>query len=228
MRSRVRAVDAPVGPAALVRPSDSTSTSILSAGRLAWLLVALLLALPALAVWPQHVLALPVLGWTAAVPWAEPWRWWSAAWPHLSLAHLLANLAGWSIVLAFGWVADLPRRAAWAWALAWPLTHVALLGQPGLALYAGMSGVLHAGVAVAAYAVWRRALAREAGLALAVLAGLALKVALEWWADPAQPGALHLVASVGLTTVPRAHLSGMLTGLACAALICRAGPASPR
>jgi rhomboid family GlyGly-CTERM serine protease len=198
-----------------------TSTSILSGGRVAWVLVGLLLALPSLAVWPQHVLALQVLGWSAAVPWAEPWRWWSAAWPHLSMAHLLANLAGCLVVLAFGWVADLPRQAAWAWALAWPFTHVALAGQPGLSLYGGMSGALHAGVAVAAYAVWRRALPRESGLALAVLAGLVLKVVLEWWADPAQPGALQLVASVGLTTVPRAHAAGTLIGLVCAALICR-------
>jgi hypothetical protein len=192
-------------------------------GRAAWWLVGLLLAGPSLLLWPQHHLALLVLGWSAAAPWSEPWRWWSAAWPHLSALHLGANLAGCGVVLALGHVAALPRQAAWAWALAWPLTHLALAGQAGLALYGGLSGVLHAGVAVAATTIVLRARRGEVLIALAVLAGLATKLAFEWWADPAAPGALLAPAGWGITVVPRAHLAGALAGMACALLLYRPG-----
>ena len=43
--------------------------------------------------------------------------------------------------------------AALAWALAWPLTHLALLAEPALLRYGGLSGVLRAGAAVAAVAL---------------------------------------------------------------------------
>jgi hypothetical protein len=189
-------------------------------GRLAWLTVGLLLVLPSLLLWPPHRLALQVLGWRADLAWSEPWRCWSAAWPHLNTLHLAANLAGAALVLALGWVAALPRRAAWAWALAWPLTHLALAAQAGLTSYVGMSGVLHAGVAVAAGALWWRGRPREARIALAVLAGLGVKLALEWWADPGAPGALLHPPGWGMAVVPLAHVAGALAGLACAALLC--------
>ncbi|MFM2068026.1 MAG: rhombosortase [Pseudomonadota bacterium] len=198
-------------------------------GRLAWLVVGLLLAAPSLLLRPGHGLALAVLGWHAGTVWSEPWRCWSAAWPHLNGLHLAANLAGCAVVLALGWVAALPRRAAWAWALAWPLTHLALGLQPGgLLSYAGMSGVLHAGVAVAGLAICLRRRPGEVHIALAVLAGLALKLVLEWWADPAAPGALLHPPGWDLSVVPLAHVAGALAGLACAALLCRPGrvPAS--
>jgi rhomboid family GlyGly-CTERM serine protease len=190
----------------------------------AWLVVGLWLALPSLLVWPQHRLALQVLGWSAAAPWSDPWRWWSAAWPHLNAQHLLANLVGCGVVMALGWVADLPRRAAWAWLLAWPLTHLALAGQPGLALYGGLSGVLHAGVAVAASAVLLRRQRGESAIAAAVLAGLGVKLALEWWAEPGSPGALTHPPGWDMAVVPRAHLTGALAGLVCGVALCRRAP----
>ena len=192
-------------------------------GRVAWAIVGLWLALPSLMLWPERRLALQVLGWSAAAPWSEPWRWWSAAWPHLNAMHLGANLAGCVVVMALGWVADLPRRAAWAWLLAWPLTHLALAGQAGLSLYGGMSGVLHAGVAVAACAVLLRGQRGETSIAAAVLAGLAIKLALEWWAVPASPGALTHPPGWAMAVVPRAHLAGALAGLACCLALCRRG-----
>ncbi|MBK6853348.1 MAG: hypothetical protein IPG93_17660 [Burkholderiales bacterium] len=192
-------------------------------GRAAWVIVGLWLALPSLMLWPQHRLALQVLGWSAATPWSEPWRWWSAAWAHLNTMHLGANLAGCVVVMTLGWVADLPRRAAWAWLLAWPLTHLALAGQPGLALYGGMSGVLHAGVSVAACAVLLRGHRGETIIAAAVLAGLAIKLALEWWAVPGSPGALTHPPGWAMAVVPRAHLTGAVAGLLCCLALCRRG-----
>ncbi len=63
--------------------------------------------------------------------------------------------------------------------MAWPLTQLGLLLQPSLLHYGGLSGVLHAGVVIAALGL----LQRESGLRRAVgwliLGGVALKVGME-------------------------------------------------
>ncbi|HSI59369.1 MAG TPA: hypothetical protein VLA16_17535, partial [Ideonella sp.] len=93
--------------------------------------------------------------WQPALAWREPWRWWTAAGVHWSAAHLAMNLAGCGVLALLGWRGGLGLRAAAAWALAWPLTQLALLAQPALLHYGGLSGVLHAGVAVVACHLWR-------------------------------------------------------------------------
>lgn len=152
------------------------------------------------------------LDWQPALAWTEPWRWITAAFVHWSPLHLGANLAGAAVVAAFGWTAALPARAALAWALAWPLTHGALLMQPALAHYGGLSGVLHAGVAVAATAVASQEAGRRRRIGLAVLAGLALKIILERpWAGP-----LSYPQGWDIAVAPLAHAGGALAGVACA------------
>jgi rhomboid family GlyGly-CTERM serine protease len=165
------------------------------------------------------------LDWQAALAWREPWRWWTAALVHLSSLHLGANLAGCIVVGAFGWAARLPRLWVGAWIGAWPVTHLALLAVPGLARYGGLSGLLHAGVAVAAVGTvctaGARARARQIGVA--VLAGLAVKVLAEQpWA-----GAVQHWPGWDIPIVPAAHAAGALAGLACGLVACattRAGP----
>lgn len=159
----------------------------------------------------------PALNWQAAHA-LQPWRWVTAALVHLNGAHLAANLAGALVVAALGWVARLPTATALAWAAAWPLTQAVLVLHPGLQAYAGLSGVLHAGVAVAA--VWLLA-TRAAGRAprarwigLAVLAGLALKVVLE---QPWGP-ALRPLPGWGFAVAPAAHAAGAVVGAACAVI----------
>jgi hypothetical protein len=80
---------------------------------------------------------------------------------------------------ALGWAARLPTAAAAAWLAAWPLLHLGLLLRPALAHYGGLSGVLHAGVAVAT--LWLVVQARGARRAVGamVATGLVAKVALE-------------------------------------------------
>lgn len=102
-----------------------------------------------------------------------------------------------------------------AWALAWPLTHLGLLAQPALAHYGGLSGVLHAGVAVVALGlclqdtVWSRAVGAS------LLAGLVVKLALEApWDGPLRHSPVWDFA-----VAPGAHLSGSLMGLLGAALL---------
>jgi rhomboid family GlyGly-CTERM serine protease len=186
--------------------------------RHAWLGVGGLLVLPSLVIAPHPGLARMALAWVPALVWSEPWRMWSAAWVHLSMRHLLANLAGAALLLLLGWVVRLPREAAWAWALAWPLTHLGLGLAPELLRYGGLSGVLHAGVAVAAVALVREpALCRDRVLGSLLLAGLCAKVLGERaWAHT-------LVTPPGwdIAVAPLAHASGTVCGTLAALVLLR-------
>lgn len=159
-------------------------------------------------------LAAPVdaLQWQAGS--REIWRWWTAAFAHLSTAHLWANLAGCAVVGAFGAAARLDRRWALAWATAWPVTHAGLGLVPGLQAYAGLSAVLHAGVAVAALALAATAQGRVRAIGGAVLAGTLAKVALErpW------EGAVQAVPGWDFPVAVGAHAVGVVCGLGCAAV----------
>lgn len=155
------------------------------------------------------------LDWQPARWPAEPWRAFTAAFVHGSDRHLAANLAGCAAVAAFGWAARVPMRALAAWALAWPLTHGALLAQPALAHYGGLSGLLHAGVAIPALLLARDAAGWRRLVGLAVLAGLALKVIGERpWAGPL----LH-AAGWDIAIAPLAHAAGAVAGVIAAALV---------
>jgi rhomboid family GlyGly-CTERM serine protease len=152
------------------------------------------------------------LDWQPALAFVEPWRSVSAAGVHYSAAHLVANLAGAGVVAALGAVARISSQASWAWAAAWPLTHCGLLLDPQLAHYGGMSGVLHAGVAVAAlHLVVTARDSRRRGIGAAIGAGLLLKIGFEFPWSPAtfQPG-------LGIMVAPLAHASGVAAGLLCA------------
>ncbi|MFM2053781.1 MAG: rhombosortase [Pseudomonadota bacterium] len=174
-------------------------------GRRAWAGVSLLLLVPAMLIEPAQAMARMALAWDATRVAAEPWRCWSAAWVHLSALHLGANLAGGVLVLLLGWLARPPRDAAWAWALAWPLTHLGLLALPQVVRYAGMSGVLHAGVAVMAVTLvgcGRDRVERVVGAL--VLVGLAAKLAAEpsWSLGAVRPDGWDIAV------VPAAHAIG--------------------
>lgn len=206
-------------------------------GLQAWLALCALAAAGSVAAW-----ALPAawLDWQPALAWRQPWRWWTGAFVHWSPLHLAGNLAGCAVLAAFGAAARLPPRAALAWALAWPLTQGGLLLQPALAHYGGLSGVLHAGVAVAAVqllcapsaapdrigAPARRWRAGPRPIGAAVLGGLVLKLLLERpWA-----GALMQPAGWDIAVAPLAHATGTAAGTACALLLAwaarRPGPAA--
>lgn len=179
----------------------------------AWAALAALLAAGAAAAW---FLPAVWLDWQPGRI-AEAWRWWTAAFVHWSALHLGANLLGCAIVGAFGVRGRVPARAALAWLLAWPLTHAALLLQPGLLHYGGLSGVLHAGVAVAALWIARAEHGRPQAVALAVLGGLVVKVLLErpW------EGALTHPAGWDIAVAPLAHAAGALAGAAMVLLLQR-------
>jgi rhomboid family GlyGly-CTERM serine protease len=164
-----------------------------------------------------------LLDWQPALAASEPWRALTAIWVHWSPRHLAANLLGVAVVAALGWRARLPARATAAWALAWPLTQAGLLLRPDLAHYGGLSGVLHAGVAIAAWwLLLQPPVPRGRWVGGAIAVGMTIKLLLEapWGPSlrPAAPGGEWDIA-----VAPIAHASGSVAGLACAAALWAAG-----
>lgn len=154
------------------------------------------------------------LDWQPTLAGAEPWRMLSAVAVHYSAWHLAANLAGVAAVAALGQAARLPWRCTLAWALAWPATQLGLLVQPALLHYGGLSGVLHAGVAVAAvHLLWRARGARRA-IGAALGAGLLVKLIGEtpWGAPLRQP------PDWDIAVAPLGHATGALAGVVCSSV----------
>lgn len=184
----------------------------MSPGARAWATLAALLGVVAVAL--TSLAAPGDIDWQPDLAWREPWRAFSAAGWHLSAMHLGANLLGTAIVGALGVVARVPARFAAAWLVAWPLTQFGLLARPELAHYGGLSGVLHAGVAIVAVHLVAAGLRARRGIGLAILAGLAIKLILE---APWGPAVVH-PAGWDIGIAPAAHLCGTLAGLLCAGL----------
>lgn len=157
------------------------------------------------------------LDWQPANAATEPWRAFTAIFVHWSPQHLGTNLLAAAVVGGYGFAAGVPRRATLAWGLAWPLTHIALAVQPALAHYGGLSGVLHAGVAIVTLwllltsgpgARWRQA------IGLMVATGLVVKLVTEEpWGT-----ALRHSAEWDIAVAPLAHATGAAAGLLCGGL----------
>lgn len=187
----------------------------------AWLALAALLAAGSLLAWWAPAWA---LDWQPALAAAEPWRAFSAAFVHWSPLHLGANLGATAAVAAFGWAAKLPPRAALAWGVAWPLTHVGLLLRPELAHYGGLSGMLHGGVAVVV--LWLLVLERGRRRAIGAMVGVGL-VAKLWLEQPWGP-ALRQAADWDIALAPLAHATGAVAGLLCGGLALALGGVAGR
>jgi rhomboid family GlyGly-CTERM serine protease len=191
----------------------------MDAGSRAWIgLAALLRALAGgvawAAVWAPQGLPPTAIDWQPGLALHEPWRAFSAAALHYSALHLGANLVGCVLVAALGVTAQVPRRMAWAWFGAWPLTQLGLLVQPALLHFGGLSGVLHAGVAVAATHLLVTATGRRRALGAAVLLGAGIKVVSEApWGEP-----LRHMPEWDIAVAPLAHTTGLVAGVLCGLL----------
>ena len=181
----------------------------LNAAQRAWLGLAALLVAGAVFGWP---LERERWDWQPGLIAQQPWRLFSAIAVHYSLAHLAANVIGAALVAALGVSARVTLPMVWAWAAAWPMTHLGLLADPDLTHYGGLSGVLHAGVAVAAWHLLRDGTGARRSIGAAVMFGLIVKVLSEspW-------GGAHPDAALGIVVAPLAHAAGLLAGLLCAA-----------
>ena len=154
------------------------------------------------------------IDWQPALAAREPWRAFSAAALHYSPLHLAANLAGALLVGAFGVAARVPLQSALAWLAAWPLTQFGLWVEPALAHFGGLSGVLHAGVAIVALHLLLTATGRPRLIGAATLVLLCLKVLSESpWGPP-----LHHPAGWDIAVAPLAHATGLAAGLLCGAV----------
>jgi len=173
----------------------------------AWCAVALSLLLGSLLSYALSASA--VLEWQPSLADAQPWRAWSAAFVHYSGLHLIGNLIGLALTAAFGWVSQVPPRAAVAWLMAWPLTHLLFLWLvPELLHYGGLSGVVHAGVAIVIAHLLITGTRGQRLVAAAVLAGLVAKIVSETpWREAVQ----HPEGwDIGIA--PMAHVTGVLSG----------------
>ena len=169
-----------------------------------WLTLCAALAVLSLLAWP---LPREALDWQPARIASQPWRAVTAAFVHWTPIHLAANLAGCAVLALLGWRARLGRREALAGLIALPLTQLGLWLRPELLHYAGLSGVLHALVAIAALSLLQRG-GRERLIGAGILLGLALKLALE---QPFGP-VLRATPGFDFPVAPLAHLSGALAG----------------
>ena len=183
----------------------------------AWAALAALAAALSLLVAATEAAGIPArdaLSWHREAP-GQLWRCWSAAFVHFSALHLGANLAGVALLGALGWQARLPVQAAAAWALAWPLTHTLLWLATQPDHYLGLSGVLHAGVAVAAVTLIVRPGPGWRSLGAALAVGLLVKLVLEapW------RGAVQASADWDFPVAVGAHAAGAAAGAFSAALL---------
>ena len=174
----------------------------------AWTAFAALLALGSLLAWPLPISA---LDWQPA----KPWRAFSAVFVHWSVLHLTANLAGCAVLAWLGSAARLPARCALAWAIAWPLTQLGLLLQPTLLHFGGLSGVLHAGVAVAVVELVARPARRERWIGATIGLGVVVKL----WIEQPFGEPLRQVEGWDIAVVPWSHLCGAVAGLGCGFLL---------
>lgn len=150
-------------------------------------------------------------------PHAPVWTWWSSAWVHLHGAHLLANQLALAAVAVGGWAMRVGGSAVAAWCGAWPLLVAVQPWWPAVQGYAGLSGLLHAGVTVLAVQglCGGTGAAAPRGAALALGAGLSLKLALEaGWREPLAP---H--ATLAMEVVQSAHWAGALCGAGLGAVL---------
>lgn len=169
-----------------------------------WLLLCVAFAALSLLAWP---LPRDALDWQPALLATQPWRAITAAFVHLTPLHLAANLAGCAVLALLGHRAALGRREAMAALIALPQTQLALLLRPDLLRYAGLSGVLHALVAIAALTLLMRR-NRDHLVGAAIALGLVVKLVLEHPLGPA----LRTTPGFDFAVAPFAHLTGAAAG----------------
>lgn len=169
-----------------------------------WLTLCAAFAVLSLLAWP---LPREALDWQPALVPTQPWRALTSAFVHWTPVHLAANLAGCAVIALLGWRASLGPREAIAGLVALPATQLGLLLRPELLRYAGLSGALHALVAIAALSLLVRG-GRERLIGAGILLGLAMKLVLEHPLGPV----LRATPGFDFPVAPFAHLGGALAG----------------
>ncbi|RYX94567.1 MAG: rhomboid family intramembrane serine protease [Comamonadaceae bacterium] len=173
----------------------------------AWPVLCAALALASVAAWFMGPAAAG-LQWDVSSWLHRPWTLWTSAVVHLSAGHLLANLLALGALAILGAALRVGRPAALALLAAWPLGTLALTAWPQVKQYSGLSGLIHAAVAI----LWAHAaITRKAWpLSFVVFAGVLFKLLTEHaWKTP-----IAFDPAWGFNVVYAAHLSGALAGAA--------------
>ena len=176
-----------------------------------WLLLCALHAVASMLLWWTREGTLDAFIWRADGWTAQPWTLWTSAWVHLNTPQLIFNQIALGALTAFAWVIRPNWTCTLAWLLAWPLGQLSLLWWPQIGYAVGLSGVLHAGIAVLAVQLLRQRIAipkaqRWGGLLALVLLG---KLLLErGWAYPVVWDGAH-----DMSVVQAGHLSAAAWGL---------------
>ncbi len=150
--------------------------------------------------------ALHPLAWQPHHALARPWTLWTAAWIHLSWAHLVGNLLALGALAVLGHSIRAGTAAAVALLVAWPLATASLWLWPQVSGYAGLSALIHAAalVLIAQAAIY--SIAKP--LSFVLLAGMGLKLLTERaWQHP-----VVFDPSWGFNVVLASHLGGALAG----------------
>jgi rhomboid family GlyGly-CTERM serine protease len=149
----------------------------------------------------------------------HPWTLWTAPLVHLSAAHALANSFAMAALLAIAALSGgkpLLRRYLIGLLIAWPLSTLSLLLCPEVTSYVGLSGLVHAGIAMLGILLLQGS--RYMGLAL--LLGLAVKL----WQEQAWVQPVVWSADWGFNVVVVAHLYGAGVGLVVGVAMLRLKP----
>ncbi len=184
-------------------------------GTHAWLVLCVMHGVASMLMWWAREPAVLALTWRASDWTSHVWTLWTSAWVHLNTPHLIGNQLALGALTAIGWMLRPPLSAALAWTLSWPLLQVSLVLWPQVAHAVGLSGLLHAGVAVLGLHLLMGAAPRGARpWGATLLGGLLFKVMLErGWYHPVVRS-----ADADLSVVQAAHLTGVVWGVLLGAL----------
>ena len=179
-----------------------------------WLSLCVLHAVASMLVWWMGERLAAWMIWRADDWDDRPWSLWSSAWVHMNTQHLISNQLAVGALAAMAWVLKPGLRASLAWLLTWPVIPLVLPYWPHIGYYAGLSGLIHAAVAVVGvYLVAGRTtvpMARRWGgmLLLGLVTKLLIERAWHWpvvWSD-----------NLGISVVQASHLVGAVAGMVAA------------
>ena len=196
------------GPAACWADGWGTRPDRLN-GLKAWTTFCGVLAVASIAAWAGAPASATLLQWDSALWLRQPWTLWTASVAHLSTWHLLANLLTLGALAVLGSSLGAGQAATRALIVAWPLVTLTLLAWPAVRQYCGLSGLIHAAIAVLwAHAVVHR---RAYPLSFVLFVGMGIKLLGEHaWLTP-----VSFDTSWGFNVVYASHLGGTLVGGVC-------------
>lgn len=175
-----------------------------------WLVLCALHGVMSMLVWWARGDVVDALTWQSDNWTQRPWTLWTSSWVHMNTPHLIGNQVALGALTALAWVVRPTLGCALAWLLAWPLLQISLSLWPQIGYAVGLSGLLHAGIAVAAVQLLLGRIAVPQAQRWGVLLSLGLLAKLfveQAWFYP-----VVWNAGNNMSVVQAAHLGGVIWG----------------